>query len=569
MTVPNAGLNCTPEVGTIRRLLSGLARRLDDLSIAEKIYSILALLIIVMTFLAVMSIQSVRLQSAYRQLLTTSATEAINIERVNGLIYAIVMESRGIFLSSDRARVKQFSDGLIKRNHELADVLAGWEETRRVADAEQFSAFKKRITQFIEFREELVRRGLQIGPAAAREWGINDANLALRSQLNADLEAFARIYRERAGEVTELADTSRQASWYLFGLGAVTVLLAALVLFVMRSYVIGPLAEISLATDLITAGKTQIDIPFVGRNDEIGHLARAVRNFRDAACRNLELEQLEIGTAVQRDKALGQRDKLNDKYLETRWQLHAALDNMAQGVVMMDSKTKILMTNRRFKDMYQLPPEIFGPDCTLRDVLTYRKEKGLFAGNVDEFITAIIGRIAKGKPAITENTLADGRIIRKSEHPMDGGAWVSTHEDFTEQRRAARILERTERFLATIVENVTQAITAKDARDLRYIFVNNAAEKLLGMPRAQILGKSPRELFPAATAELIEEQDRQLLAGSQEIVVAVRTVAMPDGGHRTVAARRLRIAGEGSDSHILLSLIDDRTVQASDADVAA
>jgi hypothetical protein len=31
-------------------------------------------------------------------------------------------------------------------------------------------------------------------------------------------------------------------------------------------------------------------------------------------------------------------------------------------------------------------------------------------------------------------------------------------------------------------ENVTQSIAAKDAHDLRYIFVNRAAEKLFGMP---------------------------------------------------------------------------------------
>jgi PAS domain S-box-containing protein len=567
--IPNARPDSPSEIGPIRKLAVRVVSAIHDLGIAEKIYSIVALLIVVTTLLMVMSIQSVRLQGAYRQLLATSASAAINIERVNGLIYAIVMESRGIYMSTEQTRVRQFSDELLKRNRELANVVAGWEQTVRADDAEQFFIFKKRIAQFIDFREELVRRAIRISPAAGRAWGDNDANRALRSELNADLEAFARIYDERAVRVVELSDQSRYASWYLFALGLCASMLAGLTIFVIRSYVVGPLGQITGATDQIAAGKIELDIPFVSRKDEIGHLARAVENFRDAACRNLEFEQREIGAAGQREKALGERDKLHDKYLETRWQLHAALDNMAQGVVMMDSKTKILMTNRRFRDMYQLPLEIFGPDCTLRDVLTYRKEKGLFAGNVDEFITAILRRIAKGKPAITENTLADGRIIRKSEQPMAGGGWVSTHEDFTEQRRAARILERTERFLATIVENVTEAITAKDARDLRYIFVNKAAEKLLGLSRSQILGKSPRELFPAATAELIEQQDRQLLANSQEIVVAVRTVTMPDGGQRSVAARRLRITGEGSDSHILLSLIDDRTVQADAADVAA
>jgi PAS domain S-box-containing protein len=553
----------------IRKLAAGLGSGIHDLGIAEKIYSIVALLVVVATLLVVMSVQSVRLQVAYRQLLATSAAAAINIERVNGLIYAIVMESRGVYMSTEQAKIVQFSDELLKRNRELAKVVAGWELTLRADDAEQFLAFKKRITQFIEFRKELVRRAIQVSPAAGREWGDNDANRTLRTALNVDLEAFARIYDERALKVAELSDQSRYASWYLFALGFSALLLAGLIVLVMRTYIVGPLGQITEATDLIAAGKLELDIPFVSCKNEIGHLARAVENFRDAACRNLELEQLEIGTAKQRDKATGQRDKLNDKYLETKWQLSAALNNMPQGLVMMDSKARILMTNVRFREMYQLPPEMIGPAATLRDILTYRAEHGLFEGNVDEFLKAILGRIASGRPSINEFAIPDGRVFRVSEQPMAGGGWVSTHEDFTEQRRAERILVRTERFLATIIENVSEAIVAKDARDLRYTFVNRAAEKLLGLPRAQILGKSVRDLFPAETAELIEDKDRELLANHQENEVTVRIVDTPNNGRRTLAVRRLRIAGQAGESHIFLSMIEDRTDRANLAEASA
>ncbi|MFC7697946.1 hypothetical protein ACFQX9_14675 [Bradyrhizobium sp. GCM10028915] len=39
---------------------------------------------------------------------------------------------------------------------------------------------------------------------------------------------------------------------------------------------------------------------------------------------------------------------------------------------------------------------------------------------------------------------------------MDDGGWVSVQEDVTEQRQKERILERTERLLATVVENVAK-----------------------------------------------------------------------------------------------------------------
>jgi PAS domain S-box-containing protein len=531
---------------------SRFCKQVLDLSVAEKIYGLLAILVVITGFLTATSFQSVRLQTEYRQLLATSSSAALNIGRVNALIYAVVMESRGIYMSTEPAKVKQFSEELLKRNRELARVVVEWKATVREDDAGLFLAFQKRIDQFIDFRRELVRRATEIGPLAGREWGDNDDNRNLRSALNADLESLARIYANRARDVADLGNLNRYASWSSFALGVVIFMLAALILLVTHKFISQPLSQITKATDLVAAGKLEIEIPFVDREDEIGHLARALQNFRNAVRRNLELERLH-------DTAVEQRDRLNDKFLETKWQLRAALDNMAQGLVMVNSKAKILMANAQYRKMYQLPPELFGADCTLEDVLEYRAKNGLFAGNVQVTVNAILTRIAKGKQFITELSIPDGRVIRVSEQPMDGGGWVATHEDFTEQRRADRALARTERFLATIIENVTQAIVAKDARNLRYVFVNRAAEKLFGLSRAEIIGRSAREVFPEKSAELIERQDRQLLAGDENYEVAVQAVETPNNGWRSVSTRRFRIAGDDSESHIFLSMIEDRT----------
>jgi len=414
----------------------------------------------------------------------------------------------------------------------------------------------------------LVRRATQISPAAGREWGDNDANRAMRSQLNADLEAFARIYADRAGDVTELDGKSRYASWYLFALGLGALMLAALNVFVMRRYVIGPLSQITEATALIAAGKIELDIPFVSRTDEIGHLARAVRNFRDAACRNLELEQLEIGTAKQRDTAMGERDKLTDKYHATKWQLSAAINSMPQGMIMLDPAAKVLAVNDQYRKIYGLPPTI-KTGSSLQEILQHRAENGLFAGNVAGDLVAVVARIAKRQPSTDEISLGGGRVVSIRERPMDGGGVVAVHDDITEQRRSQRILERTEQFLATIIENVPQAIVAKDARNLRYVLVNRAAEAMIGMSRAEIMGKAARELFSAETAELIERRDRQLLGQEHQLDAIVDTVDNPVRGRRTVAIRRLQVGGPDRESHLFVSMIEDRTDQAILAGAAA
>jgi putative Ca2+/H+ antiporter (TMEM165/GDT1 family) len=185
-----------------------------------------------------MAIQSVRLQTAYREDLMAPATAALNIERVNGLIFAIVMESRGIYMSTDPAKAKPFGDALMARNRELGKVVEQWQTGILPDDATRFTTFKKRIDQFIEFRRELVRRAVEISPAAGREWGDNDANRSLRTALNEDLAALAEIYAERTKAVAELGDRTRLAAWYLALLGVGAMIMAGLNVLVMKRSVV-------------------------------------------------------------------------------------------------------------------------------------------------------------------------------------------------------------------------------------------------------------------------------------------------------------------------------------------
>lgn len=560
----NAGPRKPPGIETIKKILAGLARGVTELTVAEKSYGIVAGLVIVTTVLLVMSIQTVRLQTGYRHLQASSAQAANNIGRVNALIYAIVMESRGIYMSTERTKVREFADELLKRNRELANVMKRWEETVLLDDAEQFAAFKQRIAQFINFRSELVRRAVELGPAAGREWGDNDSNRALRSELNADLEALARIYNERANEAAELGDLGRYASWYLLALGFGALIFAALNVYVVKMLVIGPLSEITQATGRIAAGQVDCEIPHLARTDEIGRLALAVQNFRDTLGRNVELEQFGLGTAKQRDAAMQQRDKFSDKYQATKWQLSAAINSMPQGIIMLDAKANVLAINERYRKIYDLPATIKA-GSPLEEILQHRAKSGLFSGDVANYLAGIVARIGRREPTSDEIVLGDGRVISIQERAMDGGGWVAMHEDVTAQRQSARILKRTEQFLATIVENIPEGIVVKDARDLRYVFVNKAAEAMMGMSRTEIAGKTARELFSAETADLIERRDRQLMERRQQPEPIVDVVDNPVRGRRTIAVRRLQVGGPDRESHLLVSMVEDRTEQTAAA----
>src|SRR6266511_1559090 len=86
--------------------------KLPKLTIAAKLSSIFTLLAVVTALLAVVSDHHTRQQATLADELDVAARAAQNIERVNSLIYAVVMESRGVYMSSDLPNVKKYGDGL-------------------------------------------------------------------------------------------------------------------------------------------------------------------------------------------------------------------------------------------------------------------------------------------------------------------------------------------------------------------------------------------------------------------------------------------------------------------------
>jgi methyl-accepting chemotaxis protein len=114
-----------------------------------------------------------------------------------------------------------------------------------------------------------------------------------------------------------------------------------------------------------------------------------------------------------------------------------ALDNMSQGLCMFDGQGRIAVRNLRYVEMYKLDPEIVRPGLSLRGLIQHRKDTGLFTGDVDAYCQMILDGVRAGKSNNFYVEASDGRVVFGKNDPLPDGGWVSTHEDATEQRRAA------------------------------------------------------------------------------------------------------------------------------------
>jgi diguanylate cyclase (GGDEF)-like protein len=135
-------------------------------------------------------------------------------------------------------------------------------------------------------------------------------------------------------------------------------------------------------------------------------------------------------------RKLSQQHRLSQQRLTLEKQrLDIAINNMTQGLQLYDSSERLIICNRRYLEMYGLSPDVVKPGISFRDLIAHRKKTGSFKGHADEFCTAVLGNVARGKVTHSIVETADERSILVANQPLQSGGWVTTHEDVTERRR--------------------------------------------------------------------------------------------------------------------------------------
>lgn len=110
----------------------------------------------------------------------------------------------------------------------------------------------------------------------------------------------------------------------------------------------------------------------------------------------------------------------------------------------------------------------------------------------------------------TERPIDDSAApIRSGEGEVVG--CVLVFRDITERHRAETENREARQQIATTLESVTDGFIRYD-RDWRFVYVNAQAERINQLPRSEMLGKTPWELFPAVVGTKLEAEFRRAVA---------------------------------------------------------
>jgi methyl-accepting chemotaxis protein len=231
-----------------------------------------------------------------------ASERAFKGERLNRLVTAVVMESRGIYAAPTIEKAAPFAEGLIKNLDKIDALLTDWRPLVPADKLRAFDAVAKRAEEFKTFRTETARLGREVAPQAANEQGNNEANRANRKAFQAEIDVVVDADRESLQAIT--ADLDAFERWIVLavlgiaGLGMAAGIGAAY--YIGTNQLSRPIVDLTGRMKLLAGGDLSVDVPFAGRKDEIGDMAAAVEVFKQ---NGLAVRELNAQEAALREKS--------------------------------------------------------------------------------------------------------------------------------------------------------------------------------------------------------------------------------------------------------------------------
>ncbi len=134
---------------------------------------------------------------------------------------------------------------------------------------------------------------------------------------------------------------------------------------------------------------------------------------------------------------------------------------------------------------------------------------------------------------------------------------IGTADLARERQKLASELEAS-RFLDAVIENIPDMVFVKDAVELKFVRFNRAGEELIGVPRADLMGKSDHDFFPPEEAKFFTDKDRETLAAKRMVEIheePIRTAS----GERWLHTKKVPILDENGTPRYLLGISEDIT----------
>ena len=240
--------------------------------------------------------------------------------------------------------------------------------------------------------------------------------------------------------------------------------------------------------------------------------------------------------------------------------LSAIVENMPEGVSIVNGDLRVLRYNQRFLEMLDLPAEVLRRN-RFEDVIRFNAERGDYGpGDVEELVRERVVPARNPKPHRFVRVRPNGTAIEVRGNPLPTGGFVTTYADVTEHQRVQTALQSSEaryRLISELTSDFLYSyrIDAKGRSEVEW-FAGNLPEGFIMPGNDGGQAVSWYDLIHPDDHHTLQERRRRLEAGEPSID-ELRMVA-PDGSVRWLksvarpekdpeSGRLMRILGAAQD----------------------
>ncbi|MBN4989796.1 PAS domain-containing hybrid sensor histidine kinase/response regulator [Stenotrophomonas maltophilia] len=232
--------------------------------------------------------------------------------------------------------------------------------------------------------------------------------------------------------------------------------------------------------------------------------------------------------------------------------LEAALENMSQGISVVDAQLQLVAWNSRYAALFKFPPELLQVGQPVVNLTAWALGE-LKIGDApgDTPTKALQRRVAhmrRGTPHLSERIFPDDTIVEIRGNPMPGGGYVATFTDVTAFRRTEDALKRSNETLERRVQDRTarleQAVhEAERANVAKTRFLTAVGHDLIQpLHAAQLLTEAMSQHIESEFLDSFLRQIRGALDSTDDLLSGLLDISRLEAGGLVADPRPLALS---------------------------
>ncbi|KAB0496702.1 hybrid sensor histidine kinase/response regulator [Pseudomonas vancouverensis] len=173
----------------------------------------------------------------------------------------------------------------------------------------------------------------------------------------------------------------------------------------------------------------------------IAHTERLLAGVLGASSTRAVVKAAIEGREMQLEDVVRIADEASEVLQFNRALLQGAIENISQGISVVDQSLKLVAWNRRYLELFNYPDGLISVGRPIADIIRYNAERGLCGpGEAEVHVARRLHWMRQGRAHTSERLFPNGRVIELIGNPMPGGGFVMSFTDITPFREAAQAL---------------------------------------------------------------------------------------------------------------------------------